>query len=135
MFKLFIIVHEFITNSKRYWKLFYYKVDLQLDLISLLVNFWYEFGKMKNRYIFLDARFVILSNVSTDSQYTYFYFWSTYDQIWLLEARWMIFLAIFGQTSTLPNFIFGNIFVAKKLILNGGAIRPTGLLLNHICQT
>ena len=41
---------------------------LQLDLISLLVNFWYELGKMMNRYVFLDARFVILSNVWTDSQ-------------------------------------------------------------------
>ena len=27
------------------------------------------------------------------------------------------------------NFIFGQFSVARKLILNGGAIRPTGLLL------
>ena len=52
---------------------------LQLDLISLLVNFWYALGKMMNRYVFLDARFVILSTAWTDSQYSYFYFWSTYE--------------------------------------------------------
>ena len=36
---------------------------LQLDLISLLVNFSYEFGKMLTRYDFLDTRFVSLINV------------------------------------------------------------------------
>ena len=40
---------------------------LKLDLISLLVNLWYELGKMMNRYVFLDARFVFLSNVWIDS--------------------------------------------------------------------
>ena len=39
---------------------------LQLDLILLLVNFWYELGKIMTRYVFLE-------------QLTYFYFWSTYD--------------------------------------------------------
>ena len=29
----------------------------------------------------------------------------------------------------LPNFIFGQFPGARKLIINGGAIRPTGLLL------
>ena len=33
------------------------------------------------------------------------------------------------------NFIFGQFSVARKLILNGGAIRPTGLLLsNMLCR-
>ena len=36
---------------------------LQLDLISLLVNFVYELSKMITRYVSLDARFVILINV------------------------------------------------------------------------
>ena len=39
---------------------------LQLDLILLLDNFWYELGKIMTRYVFLE-------------QLTYFYFWSTYD--------------------------------------------------------
>ena len=34
---------------------------------------------------------------------------------------------MYEKTSTLPNFIFGPFPVAKKLIINGGAIRPTGL--------
>ena len=65
-----------------------------------------------------------------DLQLTYFYFWSTYDfgqkndQIWQPEARWMIFCNI----RTDFNFIFGQVSVARKLILNGGAIRPIGLL-------
>ena len=31
-------------------------------------------------------------------------------------------------------FTFGNCFVARKLIINGGAIRPTGLLFNYNFQ-
>ena len=34
----------------------------------------------------------------------------------------------FETTLTLPNFIFGQFPVARKLIINGGAIRSTGLL-------
>ena len=37
-------------------------------------------------------------------------------------------LAIFESTSTLPNFMFGQFSVTRKLILNGGAISPIGLL-------
>ena len=36
---------------------------------------------------------------------------------------------MFEVTSTLPNFIFGQFPVARKLIINGGTIRPIGLLL------
>ena len=32
------------------------------------------------------------------------------------------------------NFIFGKFSVARKLILNGGAIRPTGLLFYFSMQ-
>ena len=35
---------------------------------------------------------------------------------------------IFCNIRTNFNFIFGQFSVAKKLILNGGAIRPIGLL-------
>ena len=35
---------------------------------------------------------------------------------------------IFSNMRTDFNFIFGQFSVARKLILNGGAIRPTGLL-------
>ena len=40
--------------------------QLQLDLITLLVNFLYQLGTMMSRYDFLEARRVILSNVLTD---------------------------------------------------------------------
>ena len=36
---------------------------------------------------------------------------------------------IFSNIRTDLNFIFGQFSVARKLILNGGAIRPTCLLL------
>ena len=36
---------------------------------------------------------------------------------------------IFCHIRTDFNFIFGQFSVARKLILNGGAIRPIGLLL------
>ena len=42
---------------------------LQFDLISLLVHFWYEFWQIMTRYDFLEARWVILSNVWTDFWY------------------------------------------------------------------
>ena len=42
----------------------------------------------------------------------------------------MIFSNIFEPTST--NFIFGKFAVARKLILNGGVIRPTGLLFIRV---
>ena len=113
--------------------------SLKLDLISLLINFWYELGKIMNRYVFLDARFVILSNVWTDLQFTYFYFRSTYEYGQIMTRydckrpdEW--FLAIFELTSTWPNFIFGQFSVAWKLILNGGAIRPIGLLFIKVCM-
>ena len=37
---------------------------------------------------------------------------------------------IFCNLRTNFNFIFGQFSVARKLILNGGAIRPIGLLFN-----
>ena len=39
---------------------------------------------------------------------------------------------IFCNIQTDFNFIFGQFSVARKLILNGGAIRPIGLLFNEI---
>ena len=70
------------ANNAQIWLYRGYKSDfeqcsnwLQLDLILLLVNFWYKLSQMMTRYVFLDARFVILRNVLTDSQLTYFYFW------------------------------------------------------------
>ena len=70
--------------------------ELQLDLISLLVNFSYELGKMMTRYDFLDIRFVILTNVWNRLALDLFHFWSPNEfgqtMTWydFLEARWMI---------------------------------------------
>ena len=41
---------------------------------------------------------------------------------------------LFSNIRTDFNFIFGKFSVARKLILNGGAIRPTDLLLRHLYQ-
>ena len=41
---------------------------------------------------------------------------------------------IFSNIRTDLNLIFGQFSVARKLILNGGAIRPTGLLF-LFCRT
>ena len=43
---------------------------LELDLISLLVNFSCEFGQIMTRYDFLWARWVLLSHVRTDLNLT-----------------------------------------------------------------
>ena len=42
--------------------------QLQLDLMTLLVNFSYQLGTMMSSYDFLEARRVILNNVRTDLQ-------------------------------------------------------------------
>ena len=99
---------------------------LQLDLILLLVNFWYEFGKIMTRYVFLDARFVIWLAIDLLLLLVNVWFSANNDQIWLLEARWMIF---FRNIRTDLNFIFCQFSVIRKLILNGGAIWPRALLL------
>ena len=39
---------------------------------------------------------------------------------------------IFCNIRTNFNFIFGQFSVARKLILNGGAIRPIGLLFSFL---
>ena len=41
---------------------------------------------------------------------------------------------VFGNIRTDFNFIFGQFSVARKSILNGGAIRPTGLLFIFCTQ-
>ena len=76
------------------------------------------------RYDFLDARFVIWLAIDLLLLLVNIWFWAKNDQIWLPETRWMIFSNI--QTDF--KFIFGKFSVARKLILNGVAIRPTGLL-------
>ena len=55
----------------------------QLDLILILVNFSYELRQIMTRYDFLEVRWVILGNVPTDSNFTWFYFWSTFDMNWV----------------------------------------------------
>ena len=58
-------------------------VRLQLALILILVNFVYELGQIMTRYDFQEAWRVILSNVRTNSNLTWFYFWSTFDMNWV----------------------------------------------------
>ena len=45
--------------------------QFQLELISLLVNFSYELRQRKTKYDFLEARWMILSNVRPDSNLTW----------------------------------------------------------------
>ena len=61
---------------------------LQIDLIVLLVNFVCTFGQVMTIYDFLGARQVILSNVRTDSNLTYFRFWSIFHMNWVAN-RWI----------------------------------------------
>ena len=83
------------------------------------------------RYDFLDARFVIWLAIDLLLLLVNIWVWAKNDQIWQPEARWMIFCNI----RTDFTFIFGQFSVARKLILNGGAIRPIGLLFINIRKT
>ena len=58
-------------------------VRLQLYLILLLVNFSHELAHIMTTYDFLSAKQMILSNVWTNSNFTWFYFWSTFDMNWV----------------------------------------------------
>ena len=58
-----------------------YLNQIQLDPISLLVNFSHELAQIITTYDFLSARQAILSNVRTDFNLTQFLFWSTFDRI------------------------------------------------------
>ena len=71
------------------------------NLSKFLVNVLYELGQIISRYDFLDNRWANLNNGCTDI-----------NLIW-------------------PNFPFGKFSVAKQIIVNGGAIRPRGLLFQH----
>ena len=91
-----------------------------------------EFEQCSNRlqldliwYIFLYARFVVWFAIDLLLLLVNIWFSANNYQVWLLEARWMIF----SNIRTDLNLIFGQFSVARKLILNGEAIRPTGLLL------
>ena len=55
---------------------------LELDLISLLVNFLGELGHIITKFDFLWTRRVILRNVGTYSNLTYVHFWSTCQVNW-----------------------------------------------------
>ena len=76
------------------------------------------------RYDFLDARLVIWLAIDLLLLFVNIEFWANNDQIWLPESRWMIFSNIWTNF----NLIFGQFYVARKFIVNGGAIRPTYLL-------
>ena len=91
---------------------------LELDLISLLVNFSCELGQIMTRYDFLWAKWVILSTVRTDLNLTYFHFWSILHVNW---GKWWPdmtsyglnewFWAMFKPTWTWPNLTFGQLFM------------------------
>ena len=111
---------------------------LELDLISLLVNFSCELGQIITRYDFLWVRWVILSNVRTYlnliSKWPNNFRWYSFvfertqsrlvslvvnfscvlgannDQIWLSYGLDKWFWAMFKATWTLPIFTFGQRF-------------------------
>ena len=64
---------------------------LQLDLILILINFSYEFRQIMTRYDFLELRWVILCNVRTQYNLTWFYFCSTYE-LGKIMCSWMLAL-------------------------------------------
>ena len=90
---------------------------LELDIISLLVNFSCELGPIMTRYDFLWARWVILINVRTHLNLTWYHFWSTFHVNWgklwpdmtsygLDEWFW----AMFEPTWNWPNLHFWSGF-------------------------
>ena len=140
---------------------------LELDLISLLVNFSYELGQIMARFDFLWPRWVNLNNVQTDSQLDLIsilvnfscelgqisgsfqkkiqsgpknlirfyialnlednFFFAIQNLVDIQSSRFRWYSFVFERTQS-SSFIFGQFPVARKLIINGGAIRPTGLL-------
>ena len=93
-------------------------IRLQLDLISLLVNFSCDLWQMMTRSDFLWARRVIPSNVRTDSNLTFGHLWSTFhvnsgkwwaDMTSCGQDEW--FWAMFKPTSIWHNFTCGKLLI------------------------
>ena len=99
---------------------------LQLDLILLLVNFWYELGKIMTRYDFLDARFVIWLAIDLLLLLVNIWFWAKKNnQIWLPEASRMIF------SNIRTNFNFWSIFCGQKVNFNWRSYQASRVELLH----
>ena len=139
------IVHVIIwicVNNEQIWLLGNYGSDfeqyfirLQLDPISLLVNFSHELAQIMTTYDFLSAKQVILSNVRTDFNLTQILFWSTFekistynDHIWLgLNKRfwtmfepisaWYMYIFTFGHLFTWIG-TYNDFLSAKQAILS-----------------
>ena len=134
--------------------------DFELDLISLLVNFACELMQIMTRYDFLWARWVILSNVQTDSNLTLFlstfnvnwksHIWPFRLNItfgWLRKVMKFILSEFVCEVSamfnslmpslnnrSLPFVIFLGGFPSRCQNLTSGAIRPGGLLSYELEQ-
>ena len=83
---------------------------LQLDLMLLVVNLWYEFGEITTRYVFLYAGFVIWLAIDLLLLLVIAWISAHNAQIWLLEARWMIF----SNIRTDFNCLFRKRSVSRK---------------------
>ena len=112
---------------------------LELDLISLLVNFSYELGQIMARFVFLWPRWVNLNNVQTDSQLDLIsilvnfscelgQIGGSFQKKSKVGPKNLIRFYIALNLGESSSVIFGQFPVARKLIINGGAIRSTGLL-------
>ena len=95
---------------------------LQLHLISILVNFSCKLGQIMTRYDFQEADFNF-------GQLVWWIGASIMGRYDFIEATRVSFSNIRSNF----NFIFGQFSIARKLILNSRAIRPTDLLL-HFTQ-
>ena len=100
---------------------------LQLDLISLVVNFTCELGQIMIRYDFLWAGWVILNNIRTDFNLTLFHlvkFSCELGQIMTYGLdEW--FWAMFKTTQTWPNFTFGQLFMLIEANSDTSSVRSS----------
>ena len=87
---------------------------------KFLINFSCELGQIMTRYDFQEARWVILSNVRTDYDFTWFHFLQTFHmnlgKLWSdMTSKRLdeLFWAMFEPTTTLPDFTFGHHFISS----------------------
>ena len=112
-------------------------LKIKLYLILILVNFPYELGQIITRYDFLETRQLWFgamfepTRTWTNLTFGKLMNFANNDQIWLPRGWMNEFDQFFQPTSTWPNLTFGRFSVARKPNIDGGAIRPTGLLFKY----
>ena len=99
------------------------QTDSQLDLISIFVNFSCELGQIGGSFQKKNPKW------GPKNLIRFILLWFSEKNVFFCNPKLSHSSRFWWYSFVSSSFIFGQFPVARKLIINGGAIRPTGLLL------